>query len=264
MHTEPNQKKKVQLITSASICHIDESSLFGNKSISDTLGKLYKENYPDFTYSSVQLEEIFNTDNAILLKSTLGGIENTEYEHPVEIVKEKKIESALVQLKTLFNSIKKTTAKEDLLWNMKMALLVDTARREGCSYIFMADCATRQAIKMIALTSKGRGYSLPLDIGVENDISFPGICVMRPMKDMLAKEIGFYNHFADISNLVIPTTNFNTMAPTKNSIDRLTEEFIVTLEKDFPATVSTVCRTVTKLTPSADMNNARSCAICMM
>jgi hypothetical protein len=34
------------------------------------------------------------------------------------------------QLKQLFSSIKKTSAKEDLLWNLKMEMLVTVARRE--------------------------------------------------------------------------------------------------------------------------------------
>ncbi|RCH94100.1 Cytoplasmic tRNA 2-thiolation protein 2, partial [Rhizopus stolonifer] len=168
------------------------------------------------------------------------------------------------QLKQLFSSIKKTTAKEDLLWNIKMAMLVHVARREGCMYIFMADSATRQAIKMISMTSKGRGYSLPLDIGVDNQQSFPDVCIMRPMKDMLSKEIGFYNYFFKIDKFVLSPFNFGTMMAGKTSIDRLTEEFIVGIEREFPSTVSTICRTVLKLSPSADMDLKRTCAMCLM
>ena len=87
----------------------------------------------------------------------------------------------------------------------------------------MADTATRQAIKMISMTSKGRGYSIPFDIGVENDTTFPGLTILRPMKDMLSKEIGLYNRFKDLEKYVIPPTDFNTGKPAKSSIERLTE-----------------------------------------
>lgn len=128
----------------------------------------------------------------------------------------------------------------------------------------MADSATRQAIKMISMTSKGRGYSVALDVSVDNTQSFKDLCIMRPMKDMLSKEIGFYNHFANVTQFETLPYNFSTMMPGKTSIDRLTEEFIVSIEREFPSTVSTICRTVMKLTPSANMDLAKTCAICLM
>lgn len=128
----------------------------------------------------------------------------------------------------------------------------------------MADSATRQAIKMIAMTSKGRGYSVALDVSVDNNQSFKDLCIMRPMKDMLSKEIGFYNHFSNVTQYETLPFNFSTMMPGKTSIDRLTEEFIVSIEREFPSTVSTICRTVMKLTPSANMDLTKTCAICLM
>lgn len=102
-----------------------------------------------------------------------------------------------------------------------------------CSYIFMADTATRQAIKMISMTSKGRGYSIPLDVGAENDVSFADVAILRPMKDMLAKEIGLYNRFQGLDGFVTAPTNFGTRAPVKSSIEKLTERKLDYLESDF-------------------------------
>lgn len=143
-------------------------------------------------------------------------------------------------------------------------MLVHVARRENCSFIFMGDSATRQAIKMIAMTSNGRGYTLPLDVGVDNASSFKDLCIMRPMKDMLSKEIGFYNYFSKIDQYILPAYNFSTMMPAKSSIERLTEEFIVGIEREFSSTVSTICRTITKLQPSAEMDMTKTCAMCLM
>lgn len=128
----------------------------------------------------------------------------------------------------------------------------------------MGDSATRQAIKMIAMTSKGRGYTLPLDVGVDNQLSFNDVCIMRPMKDMLSKEIGFYNYFNKIDQYIMPAYNFSTMMPAKSSIERLTEDFIVSIEREFSSTVSTICRTITKLQPSANMDLTKTCAMCLM
>ncbi|KAI8645451.1 hypothetical protein BD408DRAFT_338771 [Parasitella parasitica] len=271
MHVEPTELKKIQLISEAIICHIDESTLFDATAKStEKLAQDLRQNFSKFNYFSHRLEEIFGpefTKNGAfdkILKSTSGGIENKDYEHYVNCVQSNSNKTQAQQLKQLFNSIKKTTAKEDLLWNMKMEMLVTVARREGCAYIFIADSATRQAIKMIAMTSKGRGYSLPLDVGVDNNQSLKDLSIMRPMKDMLSKEIGFYNHFSSITQYETLPYNYSTMMPAKTSIDRLTEDFIVSIERGFPSTVSTICRTIMKLTPSANMDFTKTCAICLM
>jgi hypothetical protein len=51
-------------------------------------------------------------------------------EHFVQCVQKDSTASLADQLKQLFSSIKKTSAKEDLLWNLKMEMLVTVARRE--------------------------------------------------------------------------------------------------------------------------------------
>lgn len=92
-----------------------------------------------------------------------------------------------------------------------------------CDFIFLGESSTRQAIKMISMTSKGRGFSAALDVGVENSMSYKDVAVIRPMKDMLGKEIAFYNRNHGIAKNVMQTTNFTTKATSKSSIERLTE-----------------------------------------
>jgi cytoplasmic tRNA 2-thiolation protein 2 len=82
---------------------------------------------------------------------------------------------------------------------------------------------------MISMTSKGRGFSAALDVGVENSVSYKDVAVIRPMKDMLGKEIAFYNRNHGIAKNVIQTTNFTTKATSKSSIERLTEGNSITL-----------------------------------
>ncbi|CAJ0887643.1 7597_t:CDS:10 [Entrophospora sp. SA101] len=104
-------------------------------------------------------------------------------------------------------------------------------------------------INVMSLTSKGRGFTLPLEISAQEDSWFKGLVVSRPMKDMLSKEIGIYNHFLELDIIFTPTlTTMKTSS--KASIDKLTEDFIVGLEKEYPSTVSTIVRTAAKLNTS--------------
>ncbi|KAL0075310.1 hypothetical protein J3Q64DRAFT_1648639 [Phycomyces blakesleeanus] len=268
---EPHEKKKVQILGPTVICHLDESTIFEEQK--DTLGKLQKlmkEKYPDVPFVSNRLEDVFSdefSDNHHIDKSLKSVTEfgNIGYEHYVQLIQETPDKTSPAdRLKHLFANINKNTSKEDLHWHIKFAMLVSIARREGCSYIFMADSSTRQAIKMISMTSKGRGYSIPMDVGAENNASFKDLVIMRPMKDMLAKEIALYNRYYGLDAHVIAPTQWGTRMAAKTSIDRLTEEFITTLDRDFPSTVSTVSRTASKLTPSSDVDLSRRCAICLM
>ncbi|KAI7868785.1 hypothetical protein BDF14DRAFT_1790886 [Spinellus fusiger] len=270
---EPHEKKKVQLLGPAVLCHLDESALFGTENTSERLEKMAKEKYPEIPFVSYRMEDVLSasefTDSPHFektLKSTTNN-RNSDYEHYVQLIQKSTRsteESSVDALRRLFGHINKNTAKGDLHWHMKMAMLVFIARREGCSYIFMGDSSTRQAIKMIAMTSKGRGYSVPMDVSVENTTSFEDIVIIRPMKDMLAKEIGFYSHFCGLDAYAIAPVHWETGLPAKTSIDKLTEEFITTLDRDFPSTVSTISRTASKLTPPKNVDLNRRCAMCLM
>jgi hypothetical protein len=52
-------------------------------------------------------------------------------EHIVSMADKPVTQSTADQLVELFKNIKNGTAKEDLLWHIKMAMLVQVAKREG-------------------------------------------------------------------------------------------------------------------------------------
>ncbi|KAF7728476.1 Cytoplasmic tRNA 2-thiolation protein 2 [Apophysomyces ossiformis] len=273
MRIGPGEKQSRKPTSEVVVCHIDESALFEDQRESaEKLLKVMQEKYSHFPFICHRMEDVFSTefteesqfDNAF---ETISGSSNQDYACSLLVEAEyfvKTRESNLTdktdQLKSLFNNISKNTAKEDLYWHIKMAMLVSVARRESCTYIYLADSATRQAIKMISMTAKGRGYSTPMDVGVANNTCFKDIVIIRPMKDMLSKEIGLYNRFCQLDQYVIAPTDWTTKMQAKSSIDRLTEG----LERDFPSTVSTISRTASKLTAPNDMDVTKKCAICLM
>ncbi|CAG8746574.1 11264_t:CDS:1, partial [Acaulospora colombiana] len=130
-----------------------------------------------------------------------------------------------------------------------------------CTRLFLGDSSTRLSIKIISLTSKGRGFGLPLEISGENQW-FGDVSISRPMKDITLKEIGIYNHYMGFESVLIPS--MTSMLPPKASIERLTEDFIVGLEKNYPSTVSTVVRTGSKLSLQNSVNTEDRCAVCLM
>ncbi|KAG1158112.1 hypothetical protein G6F36_014192 [Rhizopus arrhizus] len=83
MHTLPNEKKKIQVVPEAIVCHIDESPLFDamNPSSADLLRQRIEEHYPNFEFISHGLDDIFcppfSTDTKAL--RSFAGVENGDY-----------------------------------------------------------------------------------------------------------------------------------------------------------------------------------------
>ncbi|KAJ3081706.1 Cytoplasmic tRNA 2-thiolation protein 2 [Quaeritorhiza haematococci] len=216
------------------VCHIDESCLLNpsssaSTSASSTLSTEVEEVVRGYGFKlvSVPLENVFDDSNS---ESVRGEEKSVKVE----------------RLRKCLEAISKMSSKEDSVNHFKMQLLVKAARENGCRGLFVGDNATRIAIKAISQTSKGRGYSMPLDIGNEA-AWFTDVTILRPLKEVLSKEIGIFNHYQSIQIHPAATTSVTTKMPAKASIDRLTEEFIVGLQRDYPSTINTIVRTISKV-----------------
>ncbi|CAG8603202.1 5242_t:CDS:2 [Cetraspora pellucida] len=233
----PNEISKKPLFSEVLVCHIDESSIFGLYDSDDhdavlSQAEQVAQNY-NYSFIGLHIDDIYSPDY------TSNGSYNKVLEVTFDKSKQQDIDelnakicqqetSTKKKLQSLLDGVSKFTAKEDLI---------------------------------ISFTSKGRGFSLPLETSGLNS-SFGDVTIVRPMKDMLSKEIGIYNKFQGFEATII--SSLTSMMPPKSSIDRLTEEFIVKLERDFPSTVSTISRTAAKLTPPEFIDSDNHCIICLM
>ncbi|KAF9393130.1 Cytoplasmic tRNA 2-thiolation protein 2 [Podila verticillata] len=168
------------------------------------------------------------------------------------------------KLKALMSACTTLTAKETILQHFRSSLLTQQARKSGCTMLALGDSATRVAIQIIGLTAIGRGYSLPHETSLESKW-VKGVKVIRPLKDCLTKELDICCRLNNLEVIEYHAANLEHSMRTKaevKSINRLTEEFITGLDKDFPSTVATVCRTAAKLTaPEAALYRNR-CPLC--
>jgi cytoplasmic tRNA 2-thiolation protein 2 len=167
-------------------------------------------------------------------------------------------EQCVKKLQDYLQSFKTLSSKEDAFRQLIFATITNYAQKNGFQYVLTGESASNLAIRVISDVSKGRGYNLPLNVSF-NDNRWQGLNILRPMKDKLAKEIAFYNAIHRLKTVFIP--NMTTATPLKSSIDRLVEEFITTLQTDFPSTVHAILRTTEKLkTPlTTDQHN---CILC--
>lgn len=149
------------------------------------------------------------------------------------------------KLKKIFESMKSITSKEELLYRLRCKLLAFKAKELGYQHVFLGETSSRLAINILSNIALGQGAHLSLDTGFTDHGRYFGINLLRPLRDISSKEIAVYSNIHKIPNVFLP--NFSTKEPATSSIQRLTEDFIVSLSADFPSTETTVYRTSNKL-----------------
>lgn len=288
-------KQQPKIYNKVHVCHIDESCLFEppQQDLQDTTPQSTMEqavaitgqyNYP---FHGVRIEDIFDPEwsdsrcfeaVATLVTSLPKDQLTTSGEAPellsrilpvsttVTTTERSKLsrEDKVDKLKALLTACTTMTARETILQHFRSSLLIQLARRAECTILALGDSATRVAIQIIGLTAIGRGYSLPHETSlISNWVD--GCKVLRPLKDCLVKELDAY---CRLNNLALiekhtPTLEWTIRSRAEvKSIRRLTDDFITGLDKDFPSTASTVCRTAAKLTPP-DATYDNKCPLCL-
>ncbi|XP_059474816.1 cytoplasmic tRNA 2-thiolation protein 2 [Neocloeon triangulifer] len=162
------------------------------------------------------------------------------------------------KVQEMFHAIKDASSKIDFLSQMRYEILANCARKLDTSLVMLADSSTSVAVKILSGVALGRGASIGLETGF-SDTRHPDITILRPLRDFSSKEAAIFCSFSGCSQPVfIPS--LLTMSEADSSIQRLTEDFIITLQNEFPSTVSTIYRTGEKFR-SLDSNSI--CALCL-
>jgi cytoplasmic tRNA 2-thiolation protein 2 len=159
------------------------------------------------------------------------------------------------------------------------------------SHLLLGTSLTSLSIALISSISEGGGFNMKEAFQEEwspasvqpgssttmgtlessNHLTWTGFTrVVRPLRDLSSKELGFYAHALKLPILTRSmsapmlahggSSSTDTRTNMRSSIGTLTHEFITGLERDFPSTVSTIARTCAKLAPRGD--EGVQCVLC--
>ncbi|KAF9290680.1 Cytoplasmic tRNA 2-thiolation protein 2 [Mortierella alpina] len=287
-------KQQPKIYNNIHVCHIDESCLMepvqGQDQDSNSLAQSTMERARSiaagygYEFHGVHIEDIYDPEwsdsrcfdaVATLITSlpkdqlTVSGqapellskilpLSTTPSERST-LCRQERIE----KLNALLSACTTLTAKETILQHFRSSLLVQLTKRAQCTILALGDSATRVAIQIIGLTAIGRGYSLPHETSLLSDW-IQDCKVIRPLKDCLVKELDTFCSLRQLEVIEKHEAQLDWTMRTKaeiKSIDRLTQEFITGLDKEFPSTVATVCRTAAKLTAPGATYQDR-CPLC--
>ncbi|KAL2916056.1 Cytoplasmic tRNA 2-thiolation protein 2 [Polyrhizophydium stewartii] len=166
-----NPRKKIRF-PDFCVCHVDQSAVLGN---ADSLPAVLRiaESYGR-PVSVVPLESAL--DGAPLAAVDAASVAPLAAARSLAI---RSLEDAQIDrraaLRHMFDGLGSASSREDMLRLMTLHVLLAEARRQKCTGLLLADNATLLAVRVIANTSKGRGLSLPADIG-DTDW-YPGKCL---------------------------------------------------------------------------------------
>ncbi|CAL1716186.1 unnamed protein product [Somion occarium] len=177
-------------------------------------------------------------------------------------------------LRIYLSSLPTDTARSTALQTLTRLLLYHTAVRRECSHLLLGTSLTSLAVSLISSIAQGGGFHVKeeiqeewtpnLDIAntTQNEDAKPSrnqrsVRVIRPLRDIGMKECAVWAWWKGVK--VVGRESWEWPG-SKLGIGRMTKDFIVGLEKDYPSTVSTIVRTCGKLAPKGDV--AAQCLLC--
>ncbi|XP_043515214.1 cytoplasmic tRNA 2-thiolation protein 2 [Frieseomelitta varia] len=150
-------------------------------------------------------------------------------------------ENTIVQ--EIFDNLENDTAKDELLQQLRLKLLVSAARKLNCNKIFIADASVDLAVKVLGNVSTGRGSQLPFNVAF-SDTRYKDVTLLRPLRDFTRDDITGYLECYNL-HPIFNCDKYNSSFPA--SIRNVTRNFVYKLDSEFHSTVPTIYRTSEKL-----------------
>jgi cytoplasmic tRNA 2-thiolation protein 2 len=173
------------------------------------------------------------------------------------------------RLRHYLSSLPTATAVASSVGTLIRILLYHTARATSSSHLLLGTSLTSLSISLISSISQGGGYA----IREEMEEEWSSIRLIRPLRDIGIKECAALAWWSQLEVI-----GKEKPASLKQSIGGITEgplfslivvnpllirghiDFIMSLEQDYPSTVSTIVRTCNKLSPKT--MSEQQCVIC--
>ncbi|XP_055357988.1 cytoplasmic tRNA 2-thiolation protein 2-like [Paramacrobiotus metropolitanus] len=233
------------------VIHIDES--IGDSSASDTSSSERIQSVLAVAEKINQSwDRLYSTSDMVFANET----EPCSFTLPEDTGMSKQHCSYRNRLHSLLDSVRSSTAKEELIKLLRLKLLKRIGKQLAITKIFVGDCVDRLAVQLITNTALGKGKHLPIDLGYV-DSRDPDFAIIRPLKEITMKEILMFSQLNHVATLQGSSTSEQ-----KSTVFGMTRSFVSDLQQEFPQTVTTLCKTADKLAVSKIVGNSRQDLLC--
>lgn len=234
------------------VLSIDTSEIDSTSGVTYLVDRLIKQ-FPSHVFSVLSLESVFDLDKTIYEALSEVGFQRQDGE------------DTKTALKRLLTSAATLTSRSDILEILLLRLIVAFANNDQCESVLWGHSDSRLAAKALANVAKGRGSSLPFQIG---DGPSPwGPHFNYPLRDLFKSELELYASLLPdhISDLIVPEAEPGTPSSIRDtSIDDLLTKYINSQGEKYPSIMANVVRTASKLQAPSSMERAVACLMCAM
>ncbi|KAL8829523.1 MAG: hypothetical protein Q9170_006125 [Blastenia crenularia] len=235
---------------------IDQSAVT-EQSNYDEAWRTLKERFPCHSYSTAQLEDVFDYE-----KNPSFGV--TELRIPRA---EDNSLSKRNLLEVFLAGLPSATSRADIIGILRSRLVDALAKKKSSDSIIYGDSTTRLAERTLSETAKGRGGALPwLTMDGQSPDSAKTV---YPMRDLLRKEITAYTTMTTppLSNLLMELDRATTASASSKdtTIEKLMSQYFASVEQNYPSIVANVVRTSSRLVaPCIEAGEGRLCRMCSL
>lgn len=134
------------------------------------------------------------------------------------------------------------SARATALRTLTRLLLQHTALNTSSSHLLLGTSLTSHAVGLLDAVANGAGFTIR-QVAEE---TWRGVRVVRPLREIADKEVAAAVWWRRVE--VMPGSVGMDVSE-QNGITRLTKDFIVGLDRNYPSTVHTIARTCDKLAP---------------
>ncbi|GAA5897843.1 hypothetical protein JCM6882_005093 [Rhodosporidiobolus microsporus] len=251
------------------VVFVDESSVPGyGEDRTAEVRRIVEETAPFFRFTALKLEDVFSTTaspSSPLLRTSFAStsLPSISLSPAAPTPESATAKDRLLALLSpiLLSPTSRASLQSSLLSTLLRSHAVHTS---GAETLLLGTSATRISIVTLSGMAEGRSWSAGEEVAAHYVDRSAGadkpLLVVRPLALTLAKEVAYYSRTVGnggLDSLVMRNASTSIGEPgaekappvelKKKGIGALVEEFILSLEDDFPATVSTVVRTAHKL-----------------
>jgi cytoplasmic tRNA 2-thiolation protein 2 len=220
------------------------------------LARKVANRYPNYEISVISLSDVFEDSSifAILDSTTLK--KNDNFHHSQDDNERR--------LTDLLHTLPSTTARSDVVEQLRKRLVVNYAKKHKCEAILWGDCTTRLAERTLSETAKGRGFSIASQLA-EDESPFD-ILFHFPMRDLLKKELVAYTSVVqpELTPLILPVAPQQNIITRNTTVDDLMKQYFESVEESYPGVVTNVVRTTEKLVAPPLAKEHVACSLCLM
>ncbi|KAH8862479.1 cytoplasmic tRNA 2-thiolation protein 2 [Schistosoma japonicum] len=114
---------------------------------------------------------------------------------------------------------------------LRLNLLVNCTRKLDCTCLILGECSNRVTVKYLLEIIEGRGNYSSIQTSLMDE-RYKDVTIIRPLRDFLAKELTLFAHFMELESITPndPLTSIILKNPSINTLERLTQDFLASLQ----------------------------------